>query len=72
MGMWLRRVAVATVAVFGLTVAVPAGAVPSGGSFPLSWLTSWQRPAWASGAPRGQRPALARISTPISTVNKQT
>jgi len=36
-----KRVAAVTVAVFGLSVAVPAGAVPSEGDFPLSWLWSW-------------------------------
>jgi large repetitive protein len=54
MSRWLRRAALATVVVFGVTLAVPADAVPAGGSFPLSWLSSWQRSAWAlAGVPGG-------------------
>jgi len=37
----LNRVAAVTAVVFGLSVAVPPGAVPSEGDFPLSWLWSW-------------------------------
>ncbi|MEV0730194.1 LamG-like jellyroll fold domain-containing protein [Polymorphospora sp. NPDC050346] len=50
-GRALRRGALIVAVVFGLTVAVPPGAVPAGGSFPTSWL-SWfaQRPSWADGA----------------------
>ncbi len=55
----IRRTAIVVSIVVGLSVAVPAGAVPSGGGFPLSWLTSWlsQGRAWArssvvTGLPR--------------------
>src|SRR5690349_20655622 len=37
----LNRVAAVTAVVFGLSVAIPPGAVPSEGDFPLSWLWSW-------------------------------
>jgi len=51
----MRRVALATAIVLGISVGMPSGAAPSGGSFPLSWLTSWltQSATWAAfgGAP---------------------
>jgi RHS repeat-associated protein len=45
----LGRVTLLVAVVFGLTVALPPGAVQAGGDFPLSWL-SWltQRPAWSA------------------------
>ncbi|MEV4627811.1 LamG-like jellyroll fold domain-containing protein [Micromonospora sp. NPDC049523] len=45
----LVRGALLVAVVFGLTVALPPGAVRPGGDFPLTWL-SWltQRPAWSS------------------------
>ncbi|MGW0432571.1 LamG-like jellyroll fold domain-containing protein [Micromonospora sp. NPDC003197] len=45
------RAALLVTMAFGLTMAVPPGAVPDGGGFPLSWLTWFaQRPAWSAAA----------------------
>jgi large repetitive protein len=43
------RLALVTALLVGLSVGVPAGAIPSGGGFPLSWLRSLvsERAAWA-------------------------
>ncbi|QLQ35328.1 LamG-like jellyroll fold domain-containing protein [Micromonospora robiginosa] len=44
-----------------LTVAVPPGAVPVDGDFPLSWLWSWlpQRAAWSAPGPDGPQQRAA-------------
>lgn len=55
----VRRIAVATSIVLALSVAVPAGAAPESGGFPLRGLVSWltEQPVWAlssafTGVPR--------------------
>ncbi|MFD6712919.1 LamG-like jellyroll fold domain-containing protein [Micromonospora chalcea] len=47
---WVRRIGVALTFTLALSVAVPPGAVPADGAFPLSWLWSWlpQRAAWSA------------------------
>ncbi|MFJ8580372.1 LamG-like jellyroll fold domain-containing protein [Micromonospora sp. NPDC093277] len=51
----VRRVGIVLVLALALLVAVPPGAVPQNGTFPMSWLWSWlpQRAAWSAPAPDG-------------------
>ncbi|WJK43714.1 polymorphic toxin-type HINT domain-containing protein [Solwaraspora sp. WMMA2056] len=55
-----RRIAIVTLLLFGLTVAVPAGAVPAD-NWPVSWLWSWTatRPLWSAAAAALGAPAMA-------------
>ncbi|WFE29443.1 hypothetical protein O7623_09740 [Solwaraspora sp. WMMD791] len=55
-----RRIAIVTLLLFGLTVAVPAGAVPAD-NWPVSWLWSWasKRPLWSAAAAALGAPAMA-------------
>src|SRR5262245_24177630 len=48
----VRRLAIVTAVVVALSLGIPAGAVPAGGTFPISWLVSMvaQRPSWAVAA----------------------
>ncbi|MFY1651162.1 LamG-like jellyroll fold domain-containing protein [Solwaraspora sp. WMMB762] len=55
-----RRIATLTLLLFGLTVVVPAGAVPAD-SWPTSWLWSWavNRPLWSAAAAALGAPVMA-------------